>query len=72
MISLCEIKFSNKEFTISKDYDKILRNKRWTFAEETKTKKALHTTLVTTYGVKRNEYWHGIQSEVTLEDLFDF
>jgi hypothetical protein len=36
----------------------------------TGTKPALHTTLITPYGVKRNKYWGEVQSEVTLEDLF--
>ena len=64
------MKFSTKEFTIDKNYDKVLQNKKWTFAEETQTKKALHTTLLTTIGVKRNEYWHNIQSEIILDELF--
>ena len=70
VINLCEMKFSNKVFTIDKNYDKALQNKKWTFAEEVQTKKALHTTMITTYGLKRNMYWHNIQSEVTMEDLF--
>jgi len=72
VINVCEIKFSRKEFVITKDYDKDLRNKVWTFAEETRTKKAVHTTMLTTYGVKHNEYWNNIQSEVVLDDLFVF
>ncbi|MDR2556669.1 MAG: ATP-binding protein [Bacteroidales bacterium] len=70
VVNLCEMKFSNKEYTINKDYDRILQNKKWTFAEETQTKKALHTTMITTYGVKHNEYWNNIQSEVKMDDLF--
>lgn len=70
VINLCEMKFSNKEFVIDKNYDKTLQHKKWAFAEETRTKKALYTTMVTTYGIKRNEYWHNIQSEIILQDLF--
>jgi len=70
VINICEIKFSRKEFAITKDYDENLRNKVWTFAEKTHTKKAIHITMITTYGVKRNEYWNNIQSEITLNDLF--
>ena len=70
--NVCEIKFSRKEFEITKEYDKNLRNKVWSFAEETHTKKAIHTTMLTTYGVKRNEYSGNIQSEVILDDLFTF
>ncbi|MDR1720584.1 MAG: ATP-binding protein [Dysgonamonadaceae bacterium] len=70
VINICEMKFSRKEFTISKTDDENIRNKVWTFAEETRTKKALHTTLITTFGVKHNAYWNEVQSEVRLEDLF--
>jgi AAA+ ATPase superfamily predicted ATPase len=70
VINICEMKFSRKEFLITKEYDKKLQNKIWTFAEETNTKKSLHITMITTYGLKHNEYWNNIQSEVVLDDLF--
>lgn len=40
------------------------------FIEETNTRKAVHITMVTTYGVRHNEYFNDIQSQVTLDDLF--
>ena len=40
------------------------------FRSSTKTRKALHLTMVTTYGIKSNAYSGMIQSEVTLYDLF--
>ncbi|GHV45883.1 hypothetical protein FACS1894180_8670 [Bacteroidia bacterium] len=72
VVNICEMKFSRKEFVITKEYDKELQNKIWTFAEETRTKKALHSTLLTTYGVKHNAAWNNIQSEVILDDLLMF
>jgi hypothetical protein len=71
IINLCEMKYSNKPFVITKSQDENLRNKLGTFIEETHTKKTVHITMVTTYGVKRNEYWNNIQSEVTMDDLFE-
>jgi len=71
VINLCEIKYATKEFVITKSYDENLRNKRGVFIEETKTKKSVHITMITTYGVKRNEYWNNIQSELILDDLFN-
>jgi len=71
IINLCEIKFTNKPFVITKSYDAILRNKLGTFIEETNTQKAIHTTMITTYGVKHNQYWGNIQSEVTFEDIYN-
>ena len=70
VINLCEVKYAAKEFVITKTYDENLRNKRGAFVEETKTRKSVHITMITTYGVKRNEYWNNIQSEVLLDDLF--
>lgn len=57
-------------FEITNDYDKVLRNKIERFREETKTKKALHLTMITTYGVKQGKYSGLIQSQVTMDDLF--
>jgi hypothetical protein len=68
--NLCEIKFSNKEFVIDKRYDEVLRNKKYTFIEETGSPDAVHLTMVTTYGVKHNAYRNNIQSEITMNDLF--
>lgn len=69
-INLCEMKFSQGEFEITKQYDEHLRERAESFRSETKTRKALHQTFVTTYGVKKNLYSGNIQSEVVLDDLF--
>jgi len=70
VINLCEMKYASEEFTIDKKQDENLRHKRAVFKEETKTRKALHLTMITTYGIKHNQYWGNIQSEVTVNDLF--
>ena len=71
VINLCEIKYAQEKFIIDKKYDENLRNKRAAFKRETKTTKAVHLTMITTYGVKHNEYWGNIQSEVTMDNLFE-
>jgi len=70
IINLCEMKYAEDEFMIDKKMDDNLRNKKATFIDEAKVRKAVHITMVTTYGVKRNIYWGNIQSEVTMDDLF--
>jgi AAA+ ATPase superfamily predicted ATPase len=70
VINLCEIKYAKNEFVIDKKYYETLRNKRDAFILETKTRKAVHLTLVTTYGVKPNEYSGHVQSEVKMNNLF--
>lgn len=69
-INLCEMKFSQGEFEITKQYDEHLRKRAESFRSATKTRKALHQTFITTYGVKRNMYSGNVQSEVKLDDLF--
>jgi len=70
VINLCEMKYSSEEYVIDKQYDQNLRNKRGAFIAETHTKCAAHTTMITTYGLKRNMYQAMIPFEVTLDDLF--
>ncbi len=69
-INLCEMKFAQGEFEITKQYDSHLRERAESFRSATKTRKALHQTFVTTYGVKKNMYSGNIQSEIRLDDLF--
>ena len=69
-INLCEMKFSQKEFAIDKDYDAVLRHKIARFSDSISRRKAIHLTMVTTYGVVHNAYWNRVQSEVVADDLF--
>lgn len=69
-INLCEMKFSEGEFSINKDYEKILRNKIVRFMEETKTRKSIQLTFISSYGLQRNMYSGIVQNEVMLNDLF--
>ncbi|MDR1766053.1 MAG: ATP-binding protein [Lachnospiraceae bacterium] len=70
VVDLCEMKFSDKEYYLAKDYSGKLRQKRAVFAAETQTRKALHQVLVTTYGVLENEYSAELQAVITMDDLF--
>ena len=70
-VNLCEMKFSQGEFEITRQYDEQLRKRAEIFRTATKTRKALHKTFVTTYGLKKNMYSGNIQSEVVLDDLFE-
>lgn len=70
-INMCEMKFYDGEFTVDKKYAQELRRKAQVFRERTATRKSIFTTIVTTFGVKENEYkLNGIQSVVVLKDLF--
>ena len=71
VINLCEAKFTNTEFIISKEYVARLRQKRAVFEQVTRTKKTVVSTLVSTYPAIQNQYYlDEIHSEVSMDDLF--
>ena len=70
-IHLCEMKFSTEPYTITKDYEMKLRERMAIFREETKTRKTLLTTFVTTFGIKSGIHAGIVQQQVTLDELFD-
>jgi uncharacterized protein len=72
IIHLCEAKFTKNSYAISKSYAAQLRLKETVFRGATKTKKATFTTLLTTYPALKNEYYlEKIESEVTMDKLFE-
>lgn len=71
VVNLCEIKYSKEEYSITKEYEHTLRERMGCFRQLTKTRKALWNTFITVYGVKRNSYSGIVNSEVTLDDLFE-
>ena len=72
IISLCEMKFCNDEFVITKDYAEKLRKKLRVFKSESKTKKSLFLTMISTYGVQKNAHFLGlVQNSLTINDLFE-
>lgn len=70
-INVCEIKYSLSEFAITKAYANTLKNKLDIFREQSKTRKSLFLTMITTYGVKKNMYYTGfVQNEIKMDQLF--
>jgi uncharacterized protein len=71
VINICEMKFSLHPFQIDKTYAEVLSKKLSVFREQTKTKKALWLTFVTTYGLEENSYARELGvSVVGMEELF--
>jgi uncharacterized protein len=70
-INLCEMKFAAAEFTIDKKYAGELDKKVQVFREQTKTRKSIFLTMITTYGTRKNDHYTGrVLGEVTMDDLF--
>lgn len=68
--NLCEIKFSQDTFTINKAYAANLERKLRLYRRHSKSRNTLFLTLLTTHGVKPNDYAKQLlASEVTLQQL---
>ena len=72
VINLCEMKYAKEEYVIDKEEDERLRKRLSTFIKESGTKKAVHITMITTYGLKKGGYADDIQNEVTMDDLYRY
>lgn len=71
MINLCEVKFSNKEFILTKEAARDLRRKIAVFEAATKTRKTILPTLISTYAPMPTPHYHElISATITLDDLF--
>jgi uncharacterized protein len=71
VINLCEMKFSINPFTIDKKYAENLGNKISSFREASQTRKAIYLTMITTFGLAKNDYSSSmVQNELTMDALF--
>jgi len=72
VIHICEMKYSESTFAIDKKYAGELENKVDVFRRQTNTKKSIFITMVTTFGVKNNEYESRlVQNSITMDALFE-
>ncbi len=71
-INLCEIKFHEGGFTVSREYSKQLLYKKQKFLEVTNSRKTVFITLITSYGAKENSwYTQTVNNQLTMDDLFE-
>lgn len=69
-INLCEIKYTNSTYTITKEEDERIRNRRDAFVRETETKKTVLLTMITAFGLTPGGYANDIHCQLTMNDLF--
>lgn len=70
IINLFEIKYSKDVFSIDTKYAKELENKLSVFRTVTKTKKAVHLTMLTSNGISNNKYSNMVVASLDAESLF--
>lgn len=70
-VTICEIKYSDKPYVITKDYAEKIKQKLTVFEEQTKTSKDLFVAFISAAGLKQNGYAKTlVGSTVSLDDLF--
>ena len=72
VVNLCEMKFYSDLYKLDKE-NFLKVNRRANAVKEKISKKAsIRNTLVTTYGIYKNEYSSVFTNVITLDDLFRF
>ena len=67
---MCEIKYYGGDFAVDKTYYKTLLRRQEMLASEVAPKVAVRSTLITTFGLVRNEYSGVFANVITLDELF--
>ena len=70
IVNLCEIKFSRELYTVTGDYSRTIMYRISRIEEMIGKKCSIMSVIITTYGLKKNEYSYRFQKVVTMEDLF--
>ena len=70
VVNLCEMKFYSEPFSVDSAYELKIRHRNNLVMNLIPKKKTLRNTLVTTYGIKKNEHSGIFTNVVTLDDLF--
>lgn len=71
IVNMCEIKFYSGEFAVDRKYDIVLRNRQSLLEEKLPKRSSIHKTLITTYGLKDNEYRWSFDNVISMDALFD-
>ena len=70
IINLCEMKFCSDDYTVSKEYYRRLLQRVNNIQPLVNRKCAVRNTLITTFGLKKNEYSSAFSDVIVLDDLF--
>lgn len=71
VINLCEMKYTNNEYSLEQEEHEKIQRRLTVFQKESGTKKAIHVTLVSGNGFKQNKYSGIVQNVISGEELFD-
>ncbi|MBR0133586.1 MAG: AAA family ATPase [Lachnospiraceae bacterium] len=70
IVNMCEIKFYSNEFEVNKEYHLILDRRKRLLQEIIPKRAAVHSTLITTFGLKKCGYFSDFVNVILMDDLF--
>ncbi len=70
VVNVCEIKFCNDEYAVTASYSRKILSRIDYASNFFKHRRSVSSVLITTYGLKMNEYSGRFQKVITLDDLF--
>ncbi len=70
IVNMCELKYYSDDFQVDKAYYRVLLNREEILIKEIPKSMTIHNTLITTFGVKQNEYSGIFSKVITMDDLF--
>jgi hypothetical protein len=71
IVDLCEMKFYNEDYTVTKSYHAKLVHRENLLQELLPKRASVHHILVTTFGLKYNEHSGIFQHVITIDQLFE-
>lgn len=69
-INLCEVKYSDHEYSLNKDEFFKICHRQEAFEQETATNSTIIPTMITTFGLNQGQYSDQIVVQLTMDDLF--
>lgn len=70
IVNMCEMKYYSSEFASDKAYHSKIMERRSLIEERIPKGMVVHSTLITTYGLKYNDYSGDFDNVITIEDMF--
>ena len=70
LTNVCEIKYSQLPYSISKEEEVRIRNRIADFVAETNIRSGILPTMITTFGIRSNAHSSIAQIRLTMDDLF--
>lgn len=70
VVNMCEIKFYSDDFVVSKEYYRTIQRRSEKLQAMLSPKTAVYSTLITSYGLKKNEYSSVFIKTINFDNLF--